>query len=223
MLRSRWTPSPCGRLSRPRTTTGPPPHPGGISRRRTFPPGSWQLTGFGTTGMVPTFPFRPFDGIGTQLCPCNIAVATPQTFTTASRPATSPSRGVPRTSRHGCALPPGPYPPDLSRWNRLEELSAAGSSRMPLRLACRTRTIWQYRSVPALSGLLPALTPVPGIGLPSASPDSLRRAGGGVLSSPHGQQAPRGARYPTSRPAGDRSPAAPGPPAPGGSPAGAGP
>jgi site-specific DNA recombinase len=32
-LRTCWTPSPCGRLSRPRTTTGPPPHPGDISRR----------------------------------------------------------------------------------------------------------------------------------------------------------------------------------------------
>jgi hypothetical protein len=46
--------------------------------------------------MVPTFTFRPFDGIGTQLCPCSIAVATPQTFTMASRPATSTSQGVPR-------------------------------------------------------------------------------------------------------------------------------
>ena len=40
MLRTRWTPSPCDRLSRPRTTTGPPPHPDGISRRRAFPPTS---------------------------------------------------------------------------------------------------------------------------------------------------------------------------------------
>jgi hypothetical protein len=55
MLRSCWTPSPCGRLSRPRTTTGPPPHPDGIGRRRTFPPTSWLLAGEGTVGMVPTF------------------------------------------------------------------------------------------------------------------------------------------------------------------------
>jgi len=31
----------------------------------------------------------------------------------------------------------------------------AGSSRTPSRLACRTRVVWQYRHVPALSGLLP--------------------------------------------------------------------
>ena len=61
-LRTRWTPSPCGRLSRPPTTTGPPPHPGGIGRRRAFPPVGRQLTGEGTAGMVPTFTLQPFDG-----------------------------------------------------------------------------------------------------------------------------------------------------------------
>ena len=91
MLRTRWTPSPCARLSRARTTTGPPSHPGGINRRRAFPPTSWLLAGEGTVGMVPTFTLEPFDGIGAQLCPCNIATATPQAFTVASRPATSPS------------------------------------------------------------------------------------------------------------------------------------
>ena len=39
----------------PATTTSPPPHPGGISRRRAFPPASGMLTGEGATGMVPTF------------------------------------------------------------------------------------------------------------------------------------------------------------------------
>lgn len=38
--------------------------------------------------MVPTFTLQPFDGVGVQLGPCNIATATPQTFTVASRPAT---------------------------------------------------------------------------------------------------------------------------------------
>ena len=36
--------------------------------------------------MVPTFTFQPFDRVGVQLCPCNIATATPQTFTMASQP-----------------------------------------------------------------------------------------------------------------------------------------
>jgi hypothetical protein len=33
-----WVPSPCGRLSRPRTTTGPPPRPTAPGRRWTLPP-----------------------------------------------------------------------------------------------------------------------------------------------------------------------------------------
>lgn len=49
----------------------------------------------GGTGMVPTFTSEPFDGIGTQLCPSIFATATPQAFTMASRPATSPDPGVP--------------------------------------------------------------------------------------------------------------------------------
>ncbi len=48
--RTPWTPSPCGRHSRPRTTTGPPPHPGGISRRRAFPPTNGMLAGRGPLG-----------------------------------------------------------------------------------------------------------------------------------------------------------------------------
>ena len=48
--------------------------------------------------MVPTFTPKPFDGIGTQLCPSILATATPQTLTMASRPVTSPDPGVPLTS-----------------------------------------------------------------------------------------------------------------------------
>ena len=40
----------------------------------------------------------------------------------------------------------------------------------PSDLACRTRTVWQYQHVPALSGLLPTLPGVPRIRLPPASP-----------------------------------------------------
>ena len=41
----------------------------------------------GTDEVVPTFTLEPFDGVGAQLCPCNLATATPQSFTVASRPA----------------------------------------------------------------------------------------------------------------------------------------
>ncbi len=89
LLRPRWGPWPCGRLSRPPTTTTPPPHPGGISRPRAFPPASRLLAGEGPPGVVPTFTTRPFDGVGAQLYPCGLATATPQPFTVASLPATS--------------------------------------------------------------------------------------------------------------------------------------
>ena len=48
--------------------------------------------------MVPTFTLDPFDGVGVQLCPCDFATATPQSFPVASRPATSTSPGVPRAA-----------------------------------------------------------------------------------------------------------------------------
>jgi hypothetical protein len=38
--------------------------------------------------MVPTFTVEPFNGVGVQLCPCNIATTTPQAFIVASRSAT---------------------------------------------------------------------------------------------------------------------------------------
>ena len=49
--------------------------------------------------MVPTFILEPFNGIGVQLCHCDLAAVTPQAFTTASEPATSTSSRVPRQRR----------------------------------------------------------------------------------------------------------------------------
>src|SRR5450631_4491918 len=89
--------------------------PGGISRQRAFPPTIRLMAGEGTAGMVPTFTLEPLDGVGAQLCPCNIATATPQAFTEASRLATSPSQGVSRTaSPCGYALLTSPDLPDSS-------------------------------------------------------------------------------------------------------------
>jgi hypothetical protein len=92
------------------------------------------------------------------------------------------------------ALQPGPYPPDLSRWNAYGCFTT-DFSRAPSRLACRTRTIWQYRYVPALSRLLPAIPGVSRTRLPSASIRPLRRPNGEVLSPPHGCMMLRGARF----------------------------
>src|SRR5690606_13669301 len=108
-----------------------------------------------------------------QLCPCTLAITTPQTFTMASRPddilrtGSSPPR--PRRTDE-CAVRPSPCPPGSGLAGSLEGRADTGSSRMPRRLASRARTIWQYWYSSSLSGPLPALTPVPAIRLPSASP-----------------------------------------------------
>ena len=58
--------------------------------------------------------------------------------------------------------------PISTRFESVTELGRndAGSSRTPLRHAHRTRTIWQYWHVPALSGLLPPSPAPPGSGCP---------------------------------------------------------
>ena len=116
-LRPHWVPSPCARLSRARTTTNPPPHPNGINRRQAFPPAALAGQRAGTNEMVPTFIPEPFDGVGAQLCPCNLVMATPQAFTMTSRPATSTDLEVPRPSKMaGCALRRSPDLSDSSCW-----------------------------------------------------------------------------------------------------------
>jgi hypothetical protein len=64
---------------------------------------------------------------------------------------------------------PSPCPPGSGLVGALEGRSDTGSSRTPLRLASRARTIWQFWHDSSLSGPLSTLTPVSGIGLPSAS------------------------------------------------------
>ena len=80
-------PSPCTRLSRARSTTTAPPHPRlrqasrlSASRR----PGMGGRHGTHADGSH--VHCHPINGLGTRLCPCGIATATPQTFTVASRP-----------------------------------------------------------------------------------------------------------------------------------------
>ncbi|MBP2329534.1 hypothetical protein JOF56_009919 [Kibdelosporangium banguiense] len=70
-------------------------------------------------------------------------------------------------------------------------------------LACRTRPVWQYRTVPALSALLSARSGDSRTPLRSAPTGPLRQPDEEVLhllrsSAPHGAPAPRGARSLTS-------------------------
>ena len=56
LLLARWAPSPCRRLSRPRTTTGPPSRPEAISRQRACPSPPWLGGGKGGLGRFPRSP-----------------------------------------------------------------------------------------------------------------------------------------------------------------------
>jgi hypothetical protein len=102
--RNRCRPSPCDRLSRPRTTTAAPPRParsavgapipasGPDARRREPRPGGSRVH------------CDSLDEIGARLCPCGIAAGTPQAFPAASLAAcANRRRSSPPVMRGGCA------------------------------------------------------------------------------------------------------------------------
>lgn len=76
------------------------------------------------------------------------------------------------------------------------EASNTGFLCIPSRLARRTRAIWQYWHVPALSGPLATQTPTPptGFRLPSASPNCCDNPATKVFHLHSKQQTPHGAR-----------------------------
>src|SRR5918994_5791592 len=164
-LRACWSPSPCTRLSRARTTTRPPPHSTVIGRLRACPSASRPERREGDRGWFPRSP-EPIDEGGVQLNPGSLATSTPQTFLVASSPA-YPFRlqSHPSQPRDGCALQTDPDPPGSSRLDAYGA-SRTGSSRTPSRLARRTRPVWQCQRVPALSGPLPPSPAFPGSGCP---------------------------------------------------------
>jgi hypothetical protein len=152
--------------------------------------------------------------VGARLCPCGIAASTPQTFLAASLAARAHRLGSSPPNPQRVRTASSPDPPGSS-WRRIKGMSNAGSSRTPLRPARRTRTIWQYWPVPALSGLLTALTGATRIRLPSAPPSCCDRISGEGLSPPletqrltahprppprRGQPRPRSRRRPQGRP-----------------------
>jgi hypothetical protein len=147
----------------------------------------------GRPGVVPDVHLRPVDGVGAQLCPCSIAMGTPQSFSMASWLARSTNFGVARSSRTCTAARPistrlEPVPPlrGFTRWFltytfsvSLAEPRPSGSSGPSRR--CRgcshPHLHLQVQTAPSFTRLL-------------------RQASGGVLSSPPGSQTPRGARPP---------------------------
>ena len=190
-----WLPSPCGRLSRPPTTTKPPPHPAAINRRRICPPLPWPGSGEGDPGWFPRSPRTDRRG----RCPAiprpprhEYAAAFPRGLLTGLN---IPAAESPATCSDGRARHTDPDPPGSSRLDAYGT-SRAGSSRTPSRLACRTRAVWQCRRAPSLSGLLPTLPGVSRIRLSSASTGLLRQPSGKGLPPPLGHT---GASWRTNR------------------------
>lgn len=158
-----WPPSPCTHLSYARTTTGPPPRTGAVSRRRACPPADWMPAGKGGTSTLPTFTaFR-----STSEPPSSTPTASPHLRRRHSPwpPHQHRKTNFEVAARQAACAAPGPDPPDWSRWNTLGT-SGTGSSRTASRLACRTLAVWKYRRVPSLSGLLLPPRASPRIGCP---------------------------------------------------------
>jgi hypothetical protein len=94
-----------------------------FSRRRAYPPARMDSRPRGTVRDDSRVHCEPIDQRGIQLCPGNLAASTPQTFLAASPPASQTGYRVNQPFAVGCALHPGPYPPDLSRCHDYGALS----------------------------------------------------------------------------------------------------
>jgi hypothetical protein len=183
-------------LSPARTTTGPPPRPAPSTDDASIPPvrmdsGSWERH-----GTVPVFTENRLISPASSFAPA----ASPRLRRRLSpwpphRHAKSASESA--RSVNGPCTATRPISARFEPVPRLRSF-ATGSSRMPSDLARRTRPVWQFQAVPALSALLPTLPGVSRVGLRSAPTGPLRRPGEEVLhllrfTAPHGAPAPRGA------------------------------
>ena len=160
--RYRCRPSPCDRLSRPRTTTAAPPRPDRSAVGAPIPgPGRMPAAGSGTRA-VPVFTVIR----STKEEPGCVPAASPRVRRRPSPWPPGPASArpeVPRTTAGRTA--PGPYPPGSSRCTFKGRKTPVPRVLLSIH-ARRTRTIWQYWHVPALSGLLPPSPAPPGSGCP---------------------------------------------------------
>ena len=155
-------------LSPARSTTAAPPHPDPIGGRCAQPASSvLDARTSGRTGTVPVFTVIR----STEEEPDSVPAASPRLPRSTSpwspgrhrhsRPRSSPPLGQ-RSGAHRSR----PISARFEPVRPYEGRNHAGSSRTPFRPARRTRTIWQYWHVPALSGLLPPSPAPPGSGCP---------------------------------------------------------
>ena len=150
----------------------------------------------GQPEMVPTFTKESIDQVGDPALSRQHRHAYAADFTVASPPAQSTGFGVDLTSRHRSRTAHRPLSTRFEPAPRLRDFNHWFTFVAPSGLACRTRTVWQCRSVPSLSGPLATFPGVPRIRLPPASIGPLRRTDGEGLSPPLDYLAPRGAQSP---------------------------
>jgi hypothetical protein len=94
------------------------------------------------------------------------ATPTPQTFSVASPPTDSLGFGVDHPTRRWSCVAPRPLSTRFEPALFLRGFHHWFTFVPPSDLACRTRPVWQYQTVPALSGLLPPSPAFPGSGCP---------------------------------------------------------
>ena len=184
-----WSPSPCARLSRARTTTRPPPHPTRSADDVPIPPTRMDSRQREPCGMVPVFTANRLISVASSCAPA-----------TSPRVRRSPSSQPPHrhrkpatesTSHYGrLCVAPRPISARFEPVPRLRSFTT-GSSRIPSDLARRTRPVWQCQTVPALSALPAILPGIPRVRLRSAPAKLLRQLDEKVLhllrfSAPHG-------------------------------------
>ena len=170
-------------------TSGPPPHPAGISRQQAFPfrpAGCWPERE--PRGWFPrSFPNRS-TGSAFSYAPATSPQPAPQAFTVASEPAVQTGPRVPHpTIVVRVRVAARPYSASIQPLGCHEELSDAGIFTYaflsclpdPDHLAVLIRPV----ALRAASHPHPSF---PEFGLPLASACPLRQTRGGVLSPPHG-------------------------------------
>ena len=187
MPRTHWTPSPCGRLSRPprcgatrTTTTGPPPRPGGNSGRCACPEPT-NSGSAGTARTLPTFTHMPVGRVGAQLYPGGIAARYRNTARGLVRPISNrTNETVPNDNRDRA-----PQQPIAASFG------AAVLYRGFKHWFVSYAFLPCYRTRPAgggplldCQGLLPPSASPQASGCPSASPDRYGGRGRGLSSRP---------------------------------------
>src|SRR6266498_5431344 len=134
-----WPPWPCGRLSRPpwrvatpATTTGPPPRPDAIGRRRSYPDTPTRIAGAPEQpGTVPAFTRNRSISLVSSSTPAALPTATPQTFTVASPPTSQPGFGVDPRHPAGVTRCIPAHIHQVGAGDTLTELQTLMSSRTP--------------------------------------------------------------------------------------------